>query len=781
MPIAMKYPLSNQQKLTTSKKSKIEKIKATNRKSLKKFKNIKSNLGLKPTGQTLVHVVEKQYKCKVKRCKHRFSKKSDLEIHLNTHNRIKTFTCNSCNREFLNRKIFKIHEIKCKIWKKRNKKIVQHLCKECGESFCQGGTYEIHQRSHFNAKPYMCVICGRKFILKLAMFRHISRHISLFECQTCKSVFDTPLKLEKHTFTHMDDLAVYKCLYCTRIMIDQEKFEKHLKFHVRHINAKHKQSESVFHKKLGKIRKLTKKGNFSIKKVVKKEKFDDFTESFHIHRHTDDSIGYVEAASNESNEGCFTTKMIQTSSIAENSKKVDLEEDEPSIAKLDCVLCQLSFQTISSFMQHVSSHVNYQNEYQIREPNIDVLNTNKTIFVCRCCDRKFANRKFAKDHISNLLQKPDEIHEQLKNEKTLDFSDNKYIFSVSIGNLKSIAEDSAVTKAIIYHCAKCSTNFESKSSLFSHVKNCKKVEHKYWCPNCNMNFETNGLLKEHIQMGHKRIQTDPMLDLVIVTTEKTIENVDQKISFECKKCGIVCNSVKDYATHRETTHNNVGPEMAEESEFVCAHCDISFESQALLYTHLQCHRENPRTPSKTTNYSDKMFHDRSAGLWICTVCNKSYSTKCNLTRHITLHDDEEKGSHVCPFCNRVFQFKRYLQHHVMYMHKVKKKGDKKYKCEECDGKFSSSTSLTRHKLIHTGEADSKKFYQCEYCNKKLRCDKQLKLHIRTHTGEKPFGCDKCSYRAAAYCNLLTHVKRVHENPIPNRRGPKSNKPKPFVV
>ncbi|CAC5403566.1 KRAB [Mytilus coruscus] len=607
------------------------------------------------------------------------------------------------------------------------------------------------------------------------MYRHITGHISLFECQTCKSVFDTPLKLEKHTFTHMDDLAVYKCLYCTRILIDQEKFEKHLKFHVRHVNAKQKQRESVFLKNLQKLRKLTKKANNSVRKVVKKEKFDDFTESFHIH--TDNSIGYVDAASDGSNKGCIATKKIQTSSLTENSKIV---EDMPSITKLDCVLCQLSFQTVSSFMQHVSSHENYKKEYQIREPNIDVLNSNKTIFVCRCCDRKFANHKFAKEHISHLLKNSDEIHGQLKNEQILDFDENKYIFSVSIGNLKSIAEDSAVNKAIIYHCAKCSTNFQSKSSLFSHVKICKKVEPKYWCPNCNMNFETNGLLKEHIQMGHKKLYTDPMLDLVIVTTEKTVENVDQDVSFECKKCGIVCNSVQEYATHRETTHNNIGPEMSEESEFVCAHCFLAFESQALLYRHLQSHRENLRTPSKTLSYSDKMCHNKSAGLWFCTVCNKSYSTKCNLTRHITLHDNDEKGSHVCPFCSRIFPFQRYLQHHVMYMHKVKK-DDKKYKCEECAGKFTSSSSLTRHKLLHTRGADSRKIYQCEYCNKKLNCDDQLKLHRRTHTGEKPFGCDKCSYRAAAYCNLQKHVKRIHENPIPNRRGPKSNKPKPMVV
>ena len=77
--------------------------------------------------------------------------------------------------------------------------------------------------------------------------------------------------------------------------------------------------------------------------------------------------------------------------------------------------------------------------------------------------------------------------------------------------------------------------------------------------------------------------------------------------------------------------------------------------------------------------------------------------------------------------------------------------------------YKSLQSLYRHMTLHTGEADLKRNLPCDYCEKRFKCKEELKLHTRTHTGEKPFPCDKCSYRAAACCNLQKHIQRRHEN------------------
>ena len=55
----------------------------------------------------------------------------------------------------------------------------------------------------------------------------------------------------------------------------------------------------------------------------------------------------------------------------------------------------------------------------------------------------------------------------------VDIEYNKYIFSVSIENLKSIESSVITKKTVIYHCAIYNTNFKDKQSLFGHVKSCK--------------------------------------------------------------------------------------------------------------------------------------------------------------------------------------------------------------------------------------------------------------------------------------------------------------------
>lgn len=368
-----------------------------------------------------------------------------------------------------------------------------------------------------------------------------------------------------------------------------------------------------------------------------------------------------------------------------SEKQLQKSCSNSNLNMLQCALCTLSFDNPSVYIHHVVSHSKTSIDYK---QNPESVNKRKSFFVCRLCDKKFANRDFARGHISHFLQNPDHAHEQLSNFLTKEFEDfaDNFIFPVSIGSLKNITVDSKINKPVIYYCAKCETNFNSKSDLLGHVKNCIKNKLKFNCSKCDIYFETNDLLEQHIQDGHSESETLQIPELVFIKTEDI--STDEKISmtnYKCPKCNEVCNSLQQLIQHRDSIHYK--KVEIQDTDYVCAHCLSPFPSQALLYKHIQIHdRELSGKPlkekNKTSKYFDKIVYQESNGKWRCEVCKKSFSSKRNILRHMTLHDDEEKKDHTCPFCQRIFHFKRYLHYHIMYMHGMGRK-DRKYSKATC--------------------------------------------------------------------------------------------------
>lgn len=97
-------------------------------------------------------------------------------------------------------------------------------------------------------------------------------------------------------------------------------------------------------------------------------------------------------------------------------------------------------------------------------------------------------------------------------------------------------------------------------------------------------------------------------------------------------------------------------------------------------------------------------HVSCLGLHMCLQCNKDFSTKTNLLRHMQTHD-----------------------------------GNKPYQCNICGNSFTQNGSLKQHMHIHTGIRP----FVCNFCNRGFTQSKSLVFHTRRHTGEKPFTCDKC--------------------------------------
>jgi len=101
--------------------------------------------------------------------------------------------------------------------------------------------------------------------------------------------------------------------------------------------------------------------------------------------------------------------------------------------------------------------------------------------------------------------------------------------------------------------------------------------------------------------------------------------------------------------------------------------------------------------------------------FFCDVsgCNKAYTTRFSLRRHIASHSAVK--SHVCLLCFKSFTLAQYLKEH-MYIHTQQKP----FKCDfpGCSRTFRQAGKLSMHKKSHTVQIfDIERFKEHPYANK----------------------------------------------------------------
>ena len=89
----------------------------------------------------------------------------------------------------------------------------------------------------------------------------------------------------------------------------------------------------------------------------------------------------------------------------------------------------------------------------------------------------------------------------------------------------------------------------------------------------------------------------------------------------------------------------------------------------------------------------------------CEACEKLFSSKETLNKHMKLHDDI-KIKFTCEFCNKQFARKDGLTRHLK-MHDTNYQ--RKYSCDICKKDFFRKDHLDKHKLSHK-ELESKSIF-----------------------------------------------------------------------
>lgn len=194
------------------------------------------------------------------------------------------------------------------------------------------------------------------------------------------------------------------------------------------------------------------------------------------------------------------------------------------------------------------------------------------------------------------------------------------------------------------------------------------------------------------------------------------------------------------------------------NEWVCTHCDLTFDNSSLLNLHTLTHAAE-----------DVGLEGTEKGLSISTGEHGELIITGNMLQGAG--DASSQGNLVslqssppaCPVCHKEFTSKRDLIEHASDHAMARKSCVRANKCSLCWKGFSTQERLQKHMLCH-GDEETKPL-QCTVCFKRFMNNSALSCHMKTHSNRKFHECPICRMGFDQSLVLKDHVKQHETNGV----------------
>ncbi|CAH0724018.1 unnamed protein product, partial [Brenthis ino] len=424
---------------------------------------------------------------------------------------------------------------------------------------------------------------------------------------------------------------------------------------------------------------------------------------------------------------CYTSHVIKERFKCEHcsklfSKSLSLREHIKVMHRFKCSVCSKEFTTKKELQLHQIIHNDTDMppfKCQACAKQIDTLEGCKehvdihssSIYFCPICNENISSKENASEHLKKHFGDINDEGSYVQTNLEKEENYIKQLGGISCKFCPLVYKDRVEFDAhfscehgsedIVYTCNVCGKQFEKYSVFSDHSYN-HVMKDRFCCDICQKTFSRLSLLVTHMAACEAGAAGKPFACVRCgrryATEMRLREHLRDAHAVHCVTCTEDgCNKVfstpKDLITHQRVHRS---------AQNWCRQCGLLFTSLKSCERHLDVHNKK---------------------LYVCPVCNRNYSEKYLILKHIPQHF--ETVLHLCKVCGKVYNAKNRLIEHI---------------------KTHAET----------------KTHNCTYCGKGFVKLGQLQQHLNVHTGSKPYKCPVCEKTFASYPNWHKHLRRMHK-------------------